>query len=149
TVILYDAGTTAGTFDARIRFLNNDGPNGAPGSQLYASGFSRGLQSQPGLNTYTFAIPEVVVPDHFTWTIFFENRTGGNSDLGPAYFDPPTLGASEDGLWLSELGSDWIQYSWGADPVANFGARVEAVPEPASVVALTIGVLALRRRKDS
>jgi hypothetical protein len=148
TVILYDAGTALGGFDAQVRFLRNDGQGETPGSEIYSTGYVQGFTSQPGLNSYTFTIPHVVVPDRFTWTIMFDNRYGGNGDFGPAYYDPPTVGSSGDWLWFSQSGEGyWNPYAWGADPVANFGARLEAVPEPASCAALALGLAAFARRR--
>jgi hypothetical protein len=143
-------GTVPGTIDARVRFLAVDGPGETPGTELYNSGIIEGLTTVSGMNEYRFAIPGVLVPYRMVWTIQVFNRQGSEGELGPAYFHPPTVGFSDDFFWLSDSGSPWTPYSWGGEPVANFGAVITAVPEPLTVVALVGGAaLLLRRRRRS
>lgn len=135
-------GTIPGTFDARIRFRALDDFTQTPTDAFYESDLVT-LPTVGGLNEYTFAIPNVVVPDHFVWTIQAYNRQGSVGELGPAYYNPATVGFSDDFFWLSDMGSEWIPYAWGGDPYANFAARITAVPEPASLSALCLGGLCL------
>lgn len=96
-----------------------------------------------GLTTVTFVVPDILAPDVFVWT------AGADSSVaGLATFDPPTVGSSNMLYWDHDIAGNrwWAQYFRG-DPVANFGAKVLAVPEPVTAVMLTIGGLSLIRRK--
>lgn len=143
------SGTEPGTFDVRVRFRSllpdkpTPGPailkdrqivayrdTPSPGPAFYDSGFVTGLQVAPGMNEYTFAIPNVKVPDRFVWTVQAGNAKGIQGSLGPAYYGRATVGSSEDFFWHSDLESKWIAYSWGGDLLANFGARIVAGPAP-------------------
>ena len=122
-------------------------PQNTPGAVFYDSGVVTDLGMVSGLNTYTFDVPQVLVPDRFVWTIQAYNKSGLDGEMGPSYFNPPVVGMSEDFFWLSDMGNEWTPYSWGADPVANFAAQFTAVPEPASFAVLTLGLLLIRRRR--
>jgi hypothetical protein len=140
------SGTTPGTFDARIRFrtlledkqisgpaIMKDGAivgylnTATPGPAIYESPITKDLHFEPGMNEYTFKVPRVKVPDRFVWTVQAYNGKGMNDSVGPAYYDPPTVGWSDDFLWISDMGSPWIAYSWGSMPAANLAARILAV----------------------
>lgn len=138
-------GTLPGTLDALIRFREYDQNFQGPGAAFYESPLTQ-VQTTAGLHDLTFSIPGVVVPDHFIWTIQVFNRQGSDGELGMAYFNPPTVGSSEDWLW-QRGGNEWTAYSWGAEPYANFGARLTAVPEPATLSLFATGLLLLRRRR--
>lgn len=138
-------GTASGTIDALIRFRNYDESLQGPGSVFYESSLTT-VQTLPGLHNLDFDIPNITVPDRFVWTIQLFNRQGSFGELGPAYFNPATVGFSDDFLW-QRGGNEWTAYSWGADPYANFGARLTAVPEPASLLAIPMGLAFLKRRR--
>jgi hypothetical protein len=138
-------GTIPGTFDALIRFREYDEGFQGPGAAFYESPLTQ-VATTAGLHELTFAIPNVIVPDHFIWTIQAFDRQGSVGELGMAYFNPPTVGSSEDWLW-QRGGNEWTAYSWGGEPYANFGARLTAVPEPATLAITATGLLLLRRRR--
>lgn len=139
-------GTIPGTVDALIRFREYDQSFQGPGATFYESGLTQ-VQTLAGIHELTFDIPSIVVPDHFVWTVQLFNRQGSVGELGPAYYNPATVGFSDDFLW-QRGGNEWTAYSWGGDPYANFGARLTAVPEPATLSAIGIGaLLALKRRR--
>lgn len=138
-------GTIPGTLDALVRFRAYDEVFQGPGQTFYESSLTQ-VQTLPGIHQLTFTIPHVVVPDHFVWTIQAFNRQGSVGEIGPSYFNPPTVGSSGDFLW-QRGGNEWTAYSWGGDPYANFGARFTAVPEPASLSVLSLGLLLARGRR--
>lgn len=141
-------GTEAGTLDLRLRFRDVDELTQHPGEIIYESDL-KNVQTVHGLNRYTFDVPNVLVPDHVIWTVQAYNRQGSVGELGPAYYNPATVGFSDDFFWLSDMGSPWINYSWGGEPYANFGATITAVPEPATMLGLVLGLSLLRRRKKN
>ena len=145
-LIFTNRGTSPNYFDAQVRFRILDA-NESPADVFFDTGIIPGMYSPPGLTVYFFAIPHVIVPDRFVWTIQLYNRTGPGNELGPSYYNPPTVGHSEDFFWRYETGGDWTPYSWGGQPVANFGASLTAVPEPSLLAALSIGVLGIIRRR--
>lgn len=142
-------GTIPGTIDAQIRFRSVRAEDQMPGDVFYDTGIIAGLPTLGGLNEYVFSIPNIDVPDRFVWTVQAYNRQGSVGELGPSYFNPATVGFSDDFFWRYG-GSDWTAYSWGGNPYANFAAKITAVPEPATMIALAVGVgLIARRRKKS
>lgn len=151
-MLMFYRGTEPGTVDLQIRFRSVDELSQKPGDAFYESAIIQDLPTLAGMNEYTFAIPNVVVPDHFVWTVQAYDRQGSVGELGPAYYNPATVGFSDDFFWLSDMGSPWTAYSWGGDPYANFAARLTAspVPEPATLAALGLGTVAfVRRRRKS
>lgn len=146
-LLFWYRGTVPGTLDARIRFRPILEASQSPGEAFYSSDLISGMPTVAGMNEYNFAIPNVVVPVRFVWTIEVTNRQGSDGELGPAYFNPATVGWSDDFFWRSDMGSEWINYSWGGEPYANFGARITAVPEPATMLALTSSFALLARRR--
>ncbi len=148
-LLFFYRGTEPGTIDLQVRFRNVDENTQLPSDAFYASGVLPGVPTIAGMNEYTFAIPNVLAPDHFVWTVQAYNRQGSVGELGPAYYNPATVGFSDDFFWLSDMGSEWTPYSWGGQPYANFAARLNAVPEPATLCALALGVAVIARRRAS
>jgi hypothetical protein len=138
-----------GTADVTVNFYKNDGVGGAPGTSLWSSGTFSGMSHVQGLQTYSFAVPSVVVPNTFTWTVALANRAGSTGDIGPALADPPAVGSSANYFWYRNGSGGWNSTGWGGSPVANFGARITAapVPEPASLSVLGLGAIAAIRRR--
>ncbi len=135
---------SAGTADMRVRFYSAT-PDVNP-IAIYDTGWMASTAIANGQQTLTFAVPNVVVPDNFTWTVQYANPLG-MTDIGPRMADPPTVGSSGNDFWQNN--PPWVNYWFGGVPVANFMAQVnaEAVPEPASLTALALGGLALLRRR--
>lgn len=137
-----------------IRFYANDGTDafpGAPtalrpGSLLWDSG----AQSiSIGVNSVTLSVPQVVVPDKFTWSVTFNGLDGTPGKQAALMLaNPATVGAilpgtatlpdvigSYDDFWKKDEPLDdqsWRLYSFGfgaSDPKGNFYAKITAVPE--------------------
>lgn len=148
-IIFSYRGTLPGTMDLQLRFRDVDEFEQTPSSVFYDTGIMQGIQVVAGLSEYVFDIPHVIVPDHFVWTVQAYNRQGTVGELGPAYYNPASVGFSDDFFWLSDGGSPWTNYSWGGDPYANFAAQLVAVPEPGTMAALAGGAALLLRRRRS
>ncbi len=141
-----------GTANLQAFLYANDGSGGAPGTMLWESALMTAVPITVGNDLISFVVPDVKVPDAFTWTLQISNS---QPLAGISVFDPPTTGAilhswfGTPGSWTSDDGA-------GAD--GHFMARITAassaaVPEPASIVSLSITVLigflawaSLRRR---
>jgi hypothetical protein len=138
----------------RIRFYKNDGaleyPNvpstQKPKSLIWESGM---YPVQPGYQKTTLAVPQVTVPDRFTWTVeFFNLPQDSNNGAGLVLANPPTIGAKLPGtispvigsyadFWM--LGEADIEDSWSlhlfstnpnVGPQGNFFAQVVTVANP-------------------
>ena len=112
-----------------------------PGDEIW----STAINNVPvdGVTTITFPVPNVEVPDTFVWV------AGADSDVaGLATCDPPTRGSSDDFYWDHDtFGDVWYSLYFNNDPVANFGAKVVAVPEPTITGFLALGSLLVAWKK--
>jgi hypothetical protein len=89
------------------------------------------------------------VDNTFTWTITTSDASDPNTaTAGAVTYDPPTVGSSDDSFWEVD-GGVWNSYYFTTGPVANFGASVDAIPEPATLTLMALGGLMLlgRRRR--
>lgn len=153
--------TTPGQW--QIRFYRNDGPladptantSQRPGSLIWESGIFPVLR---GYVTNLLNIPNVEVPDRFTWTVEFMNlpQQVGNG-AGLVLANPPTIGALLPGRFRPVIGSYsdyWVRAnpndtnSWALNifsnsedigPQGNFYVRVGAVPEPTTIALGLLG----------
>ncbi|MCX6861953.1 MAG: hypothetical protein NT050_03500, partial [Verrucomicrobia bacterium] len=95
----------------RIRFYKNDGAlenasiatSQKPNTQIWDSGLH---PVQPGYQMTTLAVPQVTVPDRFTWTVeFFNLPQDSNNGAGLVLANPPTIGATLPGKNSTVIGS--------------------------------------------
>lgn len=139
----------SGDETAQVKFYNNNGPGGAPGTLLFDTGtFS--LQ-RAGYNNITINDVNVAVPDNFTWTVSFAGVTG-TEVAGLLLYNPPAVGSSFNDYW-EKTDTGWtLKQMAGGSPVANFAAQITAIPEPTTIqLALMAGLTGLgmliRRRR--
>lgn len=152
----------------RVRFWDDDGAGGAPGTLI--TGFSFAAISFPATSVQLFnstaAFP--LPADGTFWAgITFDNNSGATGAtaaqldlLGQGIFDPPTVGSSADDFFLTTaLGSNFISnppgtiQNFGGLPIANFAwqFQVAAIPEPTSMALMSVaaigGLWRLRRKR--
>jgi hypothetical protein len=115
------------------------------GNQLWATSLSN--LTVDGNTIVPITVPNVQVPDELIWL------AGADSiDAGLATCNPPTVGQGPDYTgynfyWdVPDPNTPYTLDFWG-NPVANFGARVFAVPEPTVVALLAMGGLLRAARK--
>ena len=147
-VRLRSAGPGVSTFDKRVRFYSNNGAGGAPGSLLWDSGNSTTVIDSGADLSYSFPVPDIAVPDTFTWTIQLSNRQGVATTIGPVEYAPVTIGSAPNGYWQNDGPGNWQTLSPNSAP---FGARITAVvPEPVMTTALCcIALLTVVRRRST
>ncbi len=127
----------------RVRFYANDGPGIflKPSTVLYDSGT---LPISTNFNALHLSLPNVQVPDTFTWTVQFSGVAQKPGDeAGLLFYNPPTVGAplaagrigSYYDYW-KKVGTFWTYYNFGTNPPANFGARVYANTEVVTLFTL-------------
>jgi hypothetical protein len=131
----------SGSADFVVSLYANNGPAGAPGSLLWQSGLFNDVPLSGAVQLIPFNVPNVVVPDVFTWTVQISNYTPVAVGLVGA--NPPSVGSSPAFTWFGSPGN-WTQLSSPQD----YMAQVLAVPEPgvSSLFCFCLGVLVLKRR---
>jgi MYXO-CTERM domain-containing protein len=146
----YNAGSDA-TFDALLQFYQVGSPVGSQiGGTFAATGvFIAGGNSQ----TVTFPdLGNLPVPQDVIVVLSIQNETAGG-DVGVNFFDPPTVGASDDSFFIANDGTGFTQASTNLG-IDNIYSEINgtATPEP-STAALALGGLVLiagacRRRRN-
>ena len=145
------------TFTAR--FFKNNGLNGVPGDMIWqgtqtvSNGPAANASGQGGDLTVNFAVPSILVPDTFIWSIQANTNlpppTSGDG-IGPVLNDTPQIGSSHDVAYDNPGdGTGWAAYNYHPDQtdLANFQAVITALPEPATLSTFAIGGIALIRRR--
>lgn len=138
-----------------IRFYANDGTDAyfgpqtalRPSTVLWDSGAQTLFN---GHNAVSLSVPEILVPNNFTWSVTFTGVDGtAGKQAALLLANPATVGAllpgnasfpdligSYEDFWKKDEPTDnesWTLYNFGfgpADPKGNFYAKVTATPEP-------------------
>jgi hypothetical protein len=117
----------------------NDGAGGAPGTLLWQSAVKQNIALTGSPDLIAFTVPNVTVPDTFTWTV----QVGAATPVAALLpvFGPPTVGSFVDD-WFGGPGS-WGH--GGAPYPLIYEARITAaVPEfSTATLAGVLGVMGL------
>jgi hypothetical protein len=138
--------TPQGDEIGRVRFYSNTGPAwmGNPDYPTPASPplYEQTFQLTNGYQVAVISVPDVVVPNSFTWTVQFLgiSQTSTNDRAGLLFYGAadgaPAIGQSFNDFW-ERLPSGWAPLFREDVPKNNFGARILAVAS-ASPPRLTI-----------
>ena len=116
-----------GTADFQLWFYANDGSTGKPGTMLWNSGLTDNLPLTGNPQVVAFPVPQIVVPDTFTWELQISDSKGATqAAVGQLGANSPTVGSFVN-AWFGNPGS------WTNDHFQR-AARVVAVPEPSTFV---------------
>ena len=133
---------TPGYADFRAQLYANNGPQGQPGSLLWQSAVES-VNYPGGLSLLTFNVPDVFVPDTFTWTLQYSNTSPIPPGLPGSV--SPTVGSSLT-CWTRSPTSAWGQVT----AAGTLMAQIQAVPEPGTGALLSLAALTwLWRKKTS
>lgn len=142
----FGQGATANAQVTLRFYLNDNLVNGryAPGSLIWQDSSDplvgipptdrRTLEWQPNL---------FVGVDSFTWTVEFTGLDIAGGTWGLDLYDPPTVGNNYDDYWEHDALGNWLLKDSKVGVPMSFGATVEAVPEPNTLVLGLGGALAI------
>jgi hypothetical protein len=150
---LFNAGSVPGTFSALLQFYQVGSPVGtAIGTTYQAANIPIDAF---GIADAMFAIPNLAVPDSVVFAVSVAGVSPGldlglNLFRGP--FGPPLVGTSNPNQLVIHNGVQFVSVGPATPGNGNLYFQASAVPEPASVVCVALGLLAMsayRRRRSS
>lgn len=138
------------TIRPKIRIYLPDGTDGAPGTIIAGYTFEPITLAANTVQLITGNITALAVNSKSIWAgLTYDNNSGSGGTtltqmnlVGQAMFGPPERGSSDDDFFLSDAADPFITdnpagspgYSFGGDPVANFGWEfVSDVPLPVTL----------------
>lgn len=140
-----------------VRFYDDNGPSGSPGTLLAGFSFGRNTVIGGGFRIFTTTTTNFTIPaDGSFWAgISFDNDNGGSgamladmNAIGQQLFNPPTIGSSDDTYFITNTAGSFLANNpagtvtnFGGSPVANFGWQFQVVPEPGSMVLATMAAI--------
>jgi hypothetical protein len=135
---------SAGAMDATFRVYAVDPGSQLPGtllSQASVSGFPFNFQNY----FVPVAMPNALLPDEVFVTAQI-TASSVNSN-GFVVTQGPQIGSTDSDFWYENQNGTWVQMGPVGNGWGNVGLSVTAVPEPASCVALALGLVAAAARR--
>ena len=172
TYAIGNTGPSSVTFEVVIGVYDNNGTGGGPGTLLGFMIDTSVTLAAASANEFTVDVNNAAlftVPANGTfWVGIAFNDAGGTTgataaqldDLGPALFNPPTIGTSQDEFFVSTSPGFPTNnpvgniVNFGGSPVANFGWSFDAqTPEPGTALltflaAIPLAAVLIRRRRN-
>lgn len=146
--------SVAVTARPRVRFYDNNGTGGGPGTILAGFSFNP-ISFAVGVQNFNAAAAFTIPLDGSFWAgITFDDNTGATGItpaqldlLGQGIWNAPTIGSSADTIFITTAAGSFLannpaggQNNFGGAPVANFGwAFVVSVPEPSTYALFALG----------
>jgi hypothetical protein len=139
-----------GPVKAEVRFYKNDGAefNGykSPGTKFYDSGLFNINPTERSTLVFLAGIDfpsgGLFIPtDNMTWSVEFTGMNLSDS-VGLDLYSPPTVGQDYPDFWAYD-GANWLLMTNNNNIPINFGAMMNAVPEPSYAVLSLLGGLGL------
>ena len=123
--------------DFRVRFYELNGVRGTPGTMFWESPLQTFTWEPPKFNERFIAIdvPGITVPDKFAWIVKGYDPSNSKNLLVLSSL-PPTIGQNYD-FWVVDPQNNWVSFHLNTGVV---GARINAIPEPASLL-LAVGAV--------
>jgi len=129
-----------------LRLYANDGTTNSPGTMLFSGDPVPLSLGNNGYSTYDvgfgLAVPPVILPDSFTWTVQFSNLAA-NENAGLLLSGPPSTGGNFNDFWQKDGSGNWSLMTLTGQTFSEFGAKVSAVPEPGVLALGGLGALLL------
>jgi hypothetical protein len=148
-------GTPTGNVD--VQFYQNNGPafNGfaTPGSTpLWDAGATALTSFSTGSGeVLTYSVPNIVVPQDFTWVVSFSGLTS-TEVAGLSIYGNATAGQNYNDAWVNTAGTWTLEQAGSGQPIPQFGAKISGtvVPEPSTIALGVMGACGFlaRRRKN-
>jgi hypothetical protein len=128
-----------GTADFQLWLYANDAPQGKPGTTIWNSGLIDNVALAGPPQLISFSIPNIVVPDTFTWALQDSDSRGA---VLMAVMRPLTTSATVgtfNNRWFGGPG----QWAKVTNTTYQEVGRIVTVPEPSTIALLGIGTLSL------
>ncbi len=125
TLMIHSNAPAGHAADVRVRFYEGGDTGPDPGALLWESDVVPQMNIPFGTAEYDFPVPNVLVPDDFTWTLELANTAVSPPAVGSSFLDPPTLGSSQNWIWDNN-GGVWARRTFAVGGDNNLGAIIDA-----------------------
>jgi hypothetical protein len=117
-----------------LRIYDNTGANGAPGALLWQSAFLQNVSIAASPQLVSFNVPDILVPNVFTWTLQGFNETPVAVEYDAA--SSPSIGGNPSYSWFGGPG----QWTQSPDTVYMSQVDAETVPDKLNAGLAGLGI---------